>query len=557
MCTCFDTCFAHNKTSEIDHKNFAFSHNNNKGFSPYYRGLLANYSDPLSSSPGFVRAAQSLSPGRQSHATTAAFSRVSLTATIIGASCFLFEGKKEGDDEVTPTTSGLMKPKPTSAAAAADRVFNSIETRKMKKNSDISGLGSSSNNQQKPLRESLFPKAATTDEEVVVERKNEEIVDDESWREFAWADKYQPKALEDFICNRGKAIELQTLARGGDCGHFIFEGPPGVGKRTMICAMLREAFGPEAIMATEESKTFNIKGEAVGSIEVLVKESPRLIEVNVSELKGYEKHVIFELIKETSRLMSNKSMPCKPPDNCRAIIFYGVDKLSSDAVLYIKWLLERYKVCNKIFFCCSDVSKLQAIKSLCTLVKLLPPSEDEIVQVLQFIASGEGIELPHPLAEKIAHDSKNNLRQAIRSFEATWSNKYPFAEDDKVLCGWEDEIAHIAKNMMQEQSPKQLYVIRGKLQNLIEHDVCPDFIFKSLVEELKGYLEEHLKRRVHNLYLGYNRKDENVLESEKMRRNVHRYLRIEEFIAKFMSCYKAEAAKSVKQETEEDDNNAP
>lgn len=57
-----------------------------------------------------------------------------------------------------------------------------------------------------------------------------------------------------------------------------------------------------------------------------------------------------------------------------AIILYEADKLPTEALLYIKWLLERYKGCNKLFFCCSDASKIQPLTSLCTLVQLLPPS---------------------------------------------------------------------------------------------------------------------------------------------------------------------------------------
>lgn len=57
-----------------------------------------------------------------------------------------------------------------------------------------------------------------------------------------------------------------------------------------------------------------------------------------------------------------------------AIILYEADKLPTEALLYIKWLLERYKGFNKLFFCCSDASKIQPLTSLCTLVQLLPPS---------------------------------------------------------------------------------------------------------------------------------------------------------------------------------------
>lgn len=103
------------------------------------------------------------------------------------------------------------------------------------------------------------------------------------------------------------------------------------------------------------------------------------------------------------------------------------------------------------------MEKLQAIKTICTVIELLPPSKNEvgtctctnpkigriqilflvpsnkrlidpkhvflhfqIVEVLKFIAKQEGIDLPHELAERFAQNSKNNLHLAIRSFEATW-----------------------------------------------------------------------------------------------------------------------------------------
>ncbi|CAL1373787.1 unnamed protein product [Linum trigynum] len=382
---------------------------------------------------------------------------------------------------------------------------------------------------------------------------------------FRWANKYRPRALKDFICNRDKATHLQSIMGEVNCNHFIFQGPAGVGKRTMIWAMLQEAFGPERVQTKEERMTFNLKGESIKSITVNVKASSQHVEVNVSDMKGYEKHIIVELMKESHQRAADSTTATTSPskhDSCRAIILHEADKLSADGVLYIKWMLERYKGFSKFFFSCGgDVSKLQPIRRLCTFVQLFPPSHQEIVEVLEFIAKGEGIELPHKLAARIAGNSSNNLRQAIRSFEACWRKSYPFSEDQVILTGWEDDIANIAKNIIQEQSPKQLYIIRGKLQNLIEHDVSPEFIFMSLKEELKSRLHESFTSQVDNLYKDYNRNNSGgkidcanqfgvswghqldevggKQRCDPARLRVHQFMRIEEFIAKFMSCYKS------------------
>lgn len=45
-------------------------------------------------------------------------------------------------------------------------------------------------------------------------------------------------------------------------------------------------------------KWVRIQGESIGSIQVDVKESAYHIELNLAELRGYEKNVIVKLIKE-------------------------------------------------------------------------------------------------------------------------------------------------------------------------------------------------------------------------------------------------------------------
>ncbi|KAE8650277.1 hypothetical protein Csa_010879 [Cucumis sativus] len=277
------------------------------------------------------------------------------------------------------------------------------------------------------------------------------VVEEMEKERYSWGDSCRPKVLEDFICNKKTAIELKEMVKEKGCGHYyIFEGAPGVGKRTMIQAMLRQAFGNQSMEIKEVVKVFDLKSEMLGSIEVKVKESSHYVEVNMSQTKGFEKQVIVQLMKE-----SHSPLPCNHA-NCRGILLCEADQLSIETLMYIKWAMERYKGCSKIFFCCSDASKLLLLSSLCTLVRLSPPSKQEIVEVLEFIAKQQGFDLSKRLAERIADNSRNNLRQAIRSLEASWKKSQLFDEDEnKLLTGWEDDIADVAKKIVEEQSPKQ------------------------------------------------------------------------------------------------------
>ncbi|XWS59327.1 hypothetical protein CRYUN_Cryun08bG0112300 [Craigia yunnanensis] len=532
----------------------------NDNCSPYYKGLT----DSTLSINREKNMSGVDSPGRESRTTTVFTSTSSSLSSLFdkvqefGSSCFTC--RKTGNKDSSPAA----VPKSVKEISSSSICIKAISPKDMKSEKKEAGDPPDAQlvDKEKPLRERVSEPSAPPAPTIllaktVVVNVNDEQREANIYKEnqkFILADKYRPKALKDFICNRSEATRLLALVKYGGCGHVIFEGPPGVGKRTMIWAMLREAFGPDKVQTRDGCKAFDLKGESIGRIEVNVKESSTHIEVNLSDLRGYEKHVIVELIKETRTKTSKSDKALSScPENCRAIILLEADKLSSDALLYIRWLLERYKGNSKVFFCCSDVSKLQPIRSLCTLTQLLPPSKEEIVEVLEFIAKQEGIYLPHKLAEKIANSSKNNLRQAIRSFEACWQSSYPFKEDQVILTGWEEDIANIAKNVVEERSPKQLYIIRGKLQILIEHDVSPDFIFMFLVGEVKKHLHQNLHAQVDGLYDEYNRNDESMIESKEemgtkvidpVKNNMRIFLRIEEFIARFMSWYNYQSSMS-------------
>ncbi|XP_026377678.1 probable replication factor C subunit 3 [Papaver somniferum] len=143
-------------------------------------------------------------------------------------------------------------------------------------------------------------------------------------------------------------------------------------------------------------------------------------------------------------------------------------------------------------------------------------------------------------------------------FYAKYICSNEFTEDQVLLTGWEEDVANIAEKIIEEQSPRQLYIIRGKFQNLIDHNVSPDFIFTSLVGELKKRLSKEFHSKIDAFFLEYKMDIGGVLDGEKssillhsrykeskgkgnidLGKDVQHFMMIEEFTAKFMSYYKA------------------
>lgn len=82
--------------------------------------------------------------------------------------------------------------------------------------------------------------------------------------------------------------------------HFIFEGPTGVGKKSMASAFLRDTLELKKLKTKNELGRIEPKGEHIHSIDVNLRVSAHHVEVDLFEVGGYEKRVIAALINESN-----------------------------------------------------------------------------------------------------------------------------------------------------------------------------------------------------------------------------------------------------------------
>jgi replication factor C subunit 3/5 len=137
------------------------------------------------------------------------------------------------------------------------------------------------------------------------------------------------------------------------------------------------------------------------------------------------------------------------------------------------------------------------IPALCKTLALNLVYNLQMTKVLKFVAKKEKINLPEETANSIILEAKGNMRKALLVFEALRMQRYVFrcGRQDILLMAaanspdmssdieiakpdWETYCGKIADLIVQEQSPKRLLEIRGKIYELLSHCIPPTVILK-------------------------------------------------------------------------------
>ncbi|KAI3924402.1 hypothetical protein MKW98_032603 [Papaver atlanticum] len=183
--------------------------------------------------------------------------------------------------------------------------------------------------------------------------------------------------------------------------------------------------------------------------------------------------------------------------------------------------MEKYSASCRLILCGNSSSKVtEAVRSRCLNVRINAPTEEQ-----------EGLQIPPGFTGRIAAQSNRSLRRAILLFETCRVQQYPFTSNQAIpSMDWEQYITEIASDILQEQSPKRLFVVRGKLYELLINCIPPVLILKRLLFELLKKLDAELKHEVCYWAAYYE---------HRMRLGQKAIFHMEAFVAKFVSIYKA------------------
>uniref|UniRef100_A0A0B6ZAQ3 Replication factor C subunit 3 n=1 Tax=Arion vulgaris TaxID=1028688 RepID=A0A0B6ZAQ3_9EUPU len=341
-----------------------------------------------------------------------------------------------------------------------------------------------------------------------------------------WVDKYRPISLNKLDYHKEQASHLKKLVEGGDFPHLLVYGPSGAGKKTRIMCTLRELYGAGVEKLRIEQSQFTTPSNK--KLEISTISSNYHIEVNPSDVGFYDRVVIQELIKNVAQV---NQLDASTQKSFKVVVLTEVDRLTKDAQHALRRTMEKYMTTCRLILCCNSTSKvIPAIRSRCLGLRVAAPSIEEICNILTMVCKKEGLTLPPEMAKKVAEKSGRNLRRALLMCEASKVQQYPFNVDKDVSePDWEIFLRETATMIAQQQSPKRLLEVRGRLYELLTHCIPADVIMKGLLKELLSVCDGQLKAEVVQSAAFYE---------HRLQQGQKAIYHLEAFVAKFMAIYK-------------------
>ncbi|KAI9741263.1 MAG: Replication factor C (RF-C) subunit [Cirrosporium novae-zelandiae] len=306
-------------------------------------------------------------------------------------------------------------------------------------------------------------------------------------------DKLRPRSLEALSYHPDLSARLKSLAQSGDFPHLLVYGPSGAGKKTRIVATLKELYGPGVEKIKIDARVFQTTTNR--KLEFNIVASVYHLEITPSDVGNYDRVVVQELLKEVAQ---TQQVDMNARQRFKVVVINEADHLTRDAQAALRRTMEKYSPNLRLILLANSTSNIIApIRSRTLLVRVPAPTEAEICDVLAEAGRKEGWDEAKGLNQRIAKESKRNLRRALLMFEAVHAQNESVTDKTTIpVADWEALIAQIANDIMEEHTPAQILKVRAKLYDLLTHCIPPTTILKTLSLQLIQKIDDALKAEV-------------------------------------------------------------
>lgn len=203
-----------------------------------------------------------------------------------------------------------------------------------------------------------------------------------------WTEKYRPDTLDDIIGNKEVVSSMKNWKETGDMPNLLFTGPSGTGKTAISTAFAKDFYGDDW--------------------------RSNFLELNASDDRGID--VVRERIKGYAKQSPVGPYPFK------IIYLDEADNLTNDSYAALRRVMEDYADNTRFILSCNYLNEIHdAIQSRCVVFSVDALGRDEVINILENVAEGEGLDHAGEGLELIAEYANGDARRAINTLQAASS----------------------------------------------------------------------------------------------------------------------------------------
>jgi replication factor C subunit 2/4 len=205
--------------------------------------------------------------------------------------------------------------------------------------------------------------------------------------ELPWIEKYRPLVLKDIVGNEETVERMKIISQRGNMPNLLISGAPGIGKTTSILCLARELLGEKYQDAT--------------------------LELNASDDRG------IDVVRQSIKMFAQKKVSL-PAGRHKIVILDEADSMTIGAQQALRRTMELYAETTRFALACNFSSKIiEPIQSRCTILRFIPPSQEQILRRVLEICALEDISYTPDGLEALLFSSQSDMRQIINNLQST------------------------------------------------------------------------------------------------------------------------------------------